>query len=129
MKNENRSTPKTERSRDAVKRRMRRLVSLWADRAKALHIAQDNLSDLMMASPEAPLFKAAWDCFDGYTRNLAEIIGDEDGWLEWYAWECQLGKNPLEMKFANGERLMVCGVEDVVDVIHTDEDGNRIFNG
>lgn len=121
------STPKTEANHDAVKRQVLPLVSLWVERGKELHRTQDATSATLMASPEAPLFKAAWECFVGYTKNLAEIIGDDDGWLEWFAWECELGQKPMEMTFANGERLMVCGVEDLIDAMITYENGNRIF--
>ena len=103
------------------------MVALWADRAKALHAAQDALNDMLMASPEAPIFKAAWDVFGGYTEVLADLIGDDDGWLEWFAWECRLGENPMEMSFANGEKLLVVGVADLVDAILSDDDGNRVF--
>lgn len=121
------STPKIEANHDAVKRRVQPLVSLWMERGKQLHKTQDEISALLMAAPEAPLFKAAWDCFSGYTRNLAKNIGDQDGFLEWFAWECEFGKKPMEVKFPNGEKLMVCGVADLVDAIITDEKGNRIF--
>ena len=104
-----------------------KLITLWVDRAKALHAAQYSLNTLLMASPEAPIFKAAWDMFTGYTKQLAEALGDEDGWMEWFAWECQLGEKPMEMSFANGEKLLVVGVDDLVDVILSDCDGNRVF--
>jgi len=103
------------------------LVSRWADRAKALHESQDELSKQLMAPPEAPLFTAGWEMFKGYTETLAKEIGDNGGWLEWYAWECMLGENPMEMTFPNGEKLVVASVGNLVDVILTNDEGNRMY--
>ena len=94
------------------------LVERWIDRAKALHAAQDAISDIMMASPEAPIFTASWDVLGGYTELLAKALGDEGGWLEWFLWDCNLGDNPMEMTFPNGKKLTVLGAAELVDVIH-----------
>ena len=69
-----------------------------------------------------------WGMFDAYTKTLAEIIGDKDGWLEWFAWECDFGKAAKEMHFSDGEILLVVGVSDLLAAIQTDDDGRRVWH-
>lgn len=39
-----------------------------------------------------PLFDAAWDGFESYTKTLAQLLGDtESEWLHWYWLENEMG--------------------------------------
>lgn len=103
------------------------LIEQWVESAKKIEIPLDKMSDIFMASPENELSSSVWLMFDKYTQSLAKLIGDEDGWLDWFAWDCDFGRNAKEMTFPNGETLLVVGAGDLIDAIKTNEDGNRIW--
>lgn len=111
--------------------RMRRLVERWVETARRVQDTFGKIENAFMASPENEIRSAIWDMFGEYTRTLAAQLSDdaEDarGWLEWFAWECDFGRQPMEMVFANGETLLVVGASDLLAAIRTDENGNRVW--
>jgi hypothetical protein len=109
-----------------------RLVSRWVDTAIRVQDTFGKIENAFMASPENEIRSAIWDMFGEYTRTLAAQLSDdaEDarGWLEWFAWECDFGRKPMEMVFADGEKLMVVGAADLLAAIRTDENGCRVWD-
>lgn len=101
------------------------LVEAWKRHGEELHRVQKLLSDVTGSCPDSLLNATTWGMFAGYTKALSSMMGDEDGWLEWFAWECDFGKNAKEMQFSDGEKLMVVGVEDLLDAIMSHPDGTR----
>ena len=108
-----------------------RLVERWVQTAIRVQDTFGKIENAFMASPENGIRSAIWDMFGEYTRTLAEQLSDdaEDarGWLEWFAWECDFGRKPMEMVFANGETLLVVGASDLLAAIRTDDHGNRVW--
>lgn len=84
-----------------------------------------------MASPENAIRTAIWDVFAEYTRTLAWQLSDDaedaHGWLEWFAWECDFGRKPIMMVFADGETLLVVGASDLLAAIRADDNGCRVW--
>jgi hypothetical protein len=107
------------------------LIQKWIDAAIRVQDTFGKIENAFMASPENEIGSAIWDMFSEYTRTLAAQLSDdaEDarGWLEWFAWECDFGRKPMEMVFANGEVLLVVGASDLLAAICTDENGNRVW--
>lgn len=108
------------------------LVSRWVDTAIRVQDTFGKIENAFMASPENEIRSAIWDMFGEYTRTLAAQLSDdaEDarGWLEWFAWECDFGRKPMKMVFADGETLMVVGASDLLAAIRTDENGCRVWD-
>jgi hypothetical protein len=46
--------------------------------------------------PDSDLGKAVWGTFAKYTESVSKIIGDTDGWLNWYCWESDMGAKMFE---------------------------------
>jgi len=109
-----------------------RLVSRWVDTAIMVQDTFGKIENAFMASPENEIHSSIWGMFGEYTRTLAAQLSDdaEDarGWLEWFAWECDFGRKPMEMVFANGEKLLVVGASDLLAAIRTDDHGNRVWD-
>jgi hypothetical protein len=109
-----------------------RLVERWLETAIRVQNTFGKIENAFMASPENEIRSAIWAMFGEYTRTLAAQLSDdaEDarGWLEWFAWECDFGRKPMEMVFANGETLLVVGASDLLAAIRTDEHGNRVWD-
>jgi len=53
---------------------------------------------------------------DDYIRLLSEHIGDEDGWVAYYVWDCEFGKKPLSAGY-DGELHKIDSVERLWDLI------------
>lgn len=109
-----------------------RLVERWVQTAIRVQDTLGKIENAFMASPENEISSAIWDMFGEYTRTLAAQLSDDaedaSGWLEWFAWECDFGRKPMEMVFANGETLLVVGASDLLAAIRTDDHGNRVWN-
>jgi len=111
---------------------LERLVSSWVDTAIRVQDTFGKIEDAFMASPENEIRSSIWGMFGEYTKTLAAQLSDDaedaSGWLEWFAWECDFGRKPMEMVFADGEKLMVNGVSDLIAAIRTDENGCRVWD-
>jgi hypothetical protein len=111
---------------------LNRLVRIWVDTAIRVQDTFGKIENAFMASPENEIRSAIWDMFGEYTRTLAAQLShdaeDARGWLEWFAWECDFGRKPMEMVFANGETLLVVGASDLLAAIRTDDHGNRVWD-
>lgn len=103
------------------------LLESWKREAEELHRVQKLLSDVTGSCPDSLLNAATWGMFSGYTKALAAMIDDTDGWLEWFAWECDFGNSAKEMQFSDGEKLFVVGIEDLLDAIWRNPDGTRHY--
>lgn len=102
------------------------LINKWIKAGKAMSDELFGICDVLKITPESPMHTVPWAMFDDYTDTLAEIIGDDESeWLVWFAFECDFGRDPKIMKFANGEELLVVGASDLYTAIDSDENGNR----
>ena len=101
------------------------LIRKWKTRLLALDSSVATLSAILSPAPENPFYQNIWNMADEYTATLAALIGDEEGFLDWYRTECRLGATPKEVHFTDGETLIVVGPEDLLDAIWTTEDGRR----
>ncbi len=108
------------------------LVERWMQAAIRVQDTFGRLEESLMASPENEIRAAIWDMFAQYTRTLAMQLGDDaedaQGWLEWFAWECDFGRKPMEMVFSDGETLLVVGASDLLAAILADENGCRVWD-
>lgn len=75
------------------------LLIPWAAQHEATEGAHEALTELTGATPESPLVAALWGSFSGYSQALeARILGTaDDGWLEYFQLECDMGANPLQV--------------------------------
>ena len=103
------------------------LVGLWIDAARIVEDQFGLLDKSLMVAPESPFRSAVWGMFESYTKTLAEVIGDKEGWLEWFAWECDFGRSAMAMRFGDGEELFVVGASDLLAAIQTDKKGRRVW--
>ncbi len=67
----------------------------------------DSLCELFNADIESKALRPTWVLFDSYTDVLAKLIGDDLGWLKWYAWDNNFGKSKMKAKASNWKNLKV----------------------
>lgn len=58
--------------------------------------AQFDALGKMFDGVTGPLFDSAWNAFTNYTTLIAVLLGDELGAVEWFWYECDFGRKPLE---------------------------------
>ena len=56
----------------------------------------EKATDRLMIAPESPLIDPFYRIADTMIAACSELIGDSEGSLSWYAYECEFGKNPKE---------------------------------
>jgi hypothetical protein len=98
----------------------------WEAAYRALQKNYDAFCQLTGAGPEAPLFKPVWGMFERYTNSVAALVDDNNGWLDWYCWECGMGSSPMAAILGE-DRLDVDSLDKLLLCI--EHDGKEARNG
>lgn len=94
------------------------MLKIWSETFAEIDKQYDALKDLFGASPESPIARAMYDTFSRYTDAISVAVGDADDWLEWYAWENDMGQKEMEAKAAGWSKARpICSVDDLLDLI------------
>jgi hypothetical protein len=97
----------------------------WAASYQALRDQQDALSKLTGADCECALMAPVWWMVDDYTTALSELVGDEFGWLAWYAGENDLGRKGLTA-VVNGREVRASTLRHIANVICATRDRRTV---
>lgn len=91
----------------------------WHERTVELQRQWDALEALVgAASADHPFATSIWKMHEAYTRAIAEKVGDDGEWLDWWHYECNLGQTPKEAYRALGTKaLRVSTLERLATVI------------
>lgn len=84
---------KGERIMDTA-RRLEKWVAVLAELDRQV----DSFYVLTRAQPDSPLLDSIHRLEEAYTEAVAEQVGDTDGWLVWFRWECEMGSKPLNAR-------------------------------
>lgn len=79
-------------------------LQAWMDRHQSMEAMLDKLYAITQADPGSPLLAEINFLMDAHTRAVARIVGDTEGWLDWFESECELGKRPHQAAL-QGEKL------------------------
>jgi len=98
----------------------------WSEKIQAADDALDSIQRIFYGDFEAPAIKPFCNLMTAYTVAIGEIVGDEWGWLEYYQYECQMGKrtDPHKIICANGE-VHMASLDALADVLRTDHDNGH----
>lgn len=59
-------------------------------------------------------------------KSVADIVGDDDGWIEWYIYEKEWGtKEDMEVTDINNNVVPSETLEDLWKLIQSGKDGNK----
>ena len=96
------------------------LITKWSQTLDNLNAHYGALQELTGASPEAKLPKAIFEAFSDYTAVLSIHLGDDDNFLEWYAWENDNGAKGLKAcpGFAQSHRV-IDTIEKLAQIIES----------
>lgn len=68
-------------------------------RHKELSHEFDKLQAVMGNVWDAPFAHVTWTFIESYIATVAEMIGDNVGWLSWFIYDNECGKKGLEARF------------------------------
>lgn len=69
-----------------------KLLRPWKRAHSRLQRCADSTTALFGGcAPEGEMMAAHVEAFAGWTSSLSRVIGDSDRWLEWFAWENDMG--------------------------------------
>lgn len=105
-----------ERERDVLARKIEEKLDEWKRHHDALIGAFSSLNKLTGATPDCALMRPIFDVWSAYTASVSELIGDQDQWLDWYQFECDMGEKPQKAYF-NGKETQVLTISDLAQVI------------
>jgi hypothetical protein len=78
-------------------------LEAWKRRHEALMAQYDALHRLTGAMPDCDLLRPVFDTWTAYTVAVSELVGDTDEWLQWYEFECDMGRRPQEVTNSCGD--------------------------
>ena len=92
-------------------------LEAWANRQHELHAQYEALHALTGAGPDCRLLLPVWSVWTAYTCAVSEIVGDKHEWLNWYEFECNMGRQPKEVTSLTGKKIMVRTLRQLARVI------------
>lgn len=93
--------------------KLRAWQRLHADISKA----DDAMDALFGCAPESLMQGALWAGFDAYQSEIGSQVGDFAGWLDWFRFECDMGRKPMEAVSVAGRSIKVRTVSQLLTVI------------
>lgn len=71
-------------------------LTRWQQAMEQADAAIDPVIELLQLQPESPVCGAVWQLQRLLTDMTAELVGDQAEWLDWYAYENDMGRKGLE---------------------------------
>lgn len=87
------------------KARRREVLKHWRAECMAWDRYREAVTTGLGLEPEGMLFEHLCRMQDQYTRAIAELVGDQDGWLNWYAQENDYGRKGYEARARASDKL------------------------
>ena len=92
-------------------------LQLWAAQHRTMMAQLEALQTVTGADPDSPIRCMIDDLFQTYTVAVAELVGDWDEWLTWFAWENDMGKKRMSVSLPHGKCLPVSTLKQLAKII------------
>lgn len=91
-------------------------ITHWQELVQALECRLDALYELVGGDYGSPLGDGAQSVIDAYTALQSRELGDDQGWLDYWRFECEWGKRPRKVEI-DGKGRIIASVQDLAEVI------------
>jgi len=88
------------------------LLQKWQDNYNDINIVMNNFQQAIGCICESDIYNACWKTFDSYTDTLANVLNNDINnqsqtldWLNWYAYDNDMGKNGMEAKASTWNKM------------------------
>lgn len=89
----------------------------WAGHQARVSAAYRAFADLTGAAPDSAFMGPMFALWEAYTKEISQIVGDKGEWLEWYEYECDMGKSQKEVDFPDGRQMAIATLADLAKLI------------
>lgn len=94
------------------------MLEKWASTYRGVEAQMAVLRALMGAEVECPLPKAVYAMFDEYTAAVSRNVGDADGWLAWYCFDCAMGAAAKEVHWKwSGKKVKIKNLKQLAALL------------
>jgi len=90
-----------------------KLLREWETKVKAFRQNIGVMSTVLKEEAIAPLYELETE----YTKAIAALVGDEEGWLDWFSNENDFGDESLPAISKCGRNIKVRSIEDLLEFI------------
>lgn len=93
------------------------VLKRWQD---AIEQSEATIRPVMAAlkvDSESPVCLAVFQLQDELTTATADLVGDRDGWLDWYRSENAMGKRCTQACAAGQQMRHICTLEDLLSLV------------
>ena len=91
-------------------------LEYWQGRVEKLEMQLEAFRAMTGATVESDFAASIYSVMDAYTVAVSELIGDEDEWLNWYQYECDMGRSPKSFS-RNKKKITVRTLNQLARVI------------
>ena len=95
------------------------LLGDWAKHHAAIQKMMAGIKANIGLDLDGTMFVTVWAVFGAYTDTLACEIGDSEGWLDWYRFECEMGARS-KTAFVGTKSIKVKTLAQLANVIIAD---------
>ena len=82
-----------------------KLVEKGLDKIKRVFDIIDNINDIFECT-DSEFTASIYSLIDDYISLLQEQVDDQDHFIEYYIYDCEFGKKPLEVIINNEKRII-----------------------
>lgn len=94
-------------------------LQCWEAAVQPCNETAELLIDLFNGQYDSRMFKPYQNLIEEYTKLVSKVIGDECEWLDYYQYDCNWGKKPLEVTMTNGEKILLDSLPNLATIIST----------
>lgn len=77
------------------------LLDEWSAHLESIRAEYNKLREIFDLSPECRMSTVMHDLLDSHTRSVGLLVGDEDEWMSWFAWDNDNGLGGMKAKASN----------------------------
>ena len=92
-------------------------LKVWQERSKELDAQWEAFAAVTGAHIEGPLANAIYRLGGEYTKAVAELVGDQGEWLDYFQYECEFGAKPKWVHSSDGVQVMLKDVRALAKVL------------
>ena len=93
------------------------ILEKWEKIISAWDAQCEVMQRVLGIAPNGPLFDAIEHMADAYTAAIAKEVGDECSWLNYYRFDCKMGKDPRHVMLEKGKEILVDSIKKLAKVI------------
>lgn len=97
------------------------ILKKWQATVTKVDETCDALQNVLKLDIESPLMTLNYDLEYAYTTAVAQLVGDEGDWLNWYRWDNDMGRKGHSCWYPTSEGKIEVAVHTIEDLLRVME--------